>query len=84
MPTDSFNPIMKLNLLILLILFTYNLFGQEQPVEMADIFRQEGKIYVVIAVIVLILIGLFIYLISIDKRLKKIQDKFQDYKTNNH
>ena len=46
---------------------------QSQPVEMADAMRSSGKIYVVIATIVIIFIGLAIYLFSIDRRLKKIE-----------
>jgi CcmD family protein len=46
---------------------------QTQSVEMADALRSSGKIYVVIAVIVIIFGGLAIYLFSIDRRLKKIE-----------
>ena len=46
---------------------------QNQPVEMADAMRSSGKIYVVIATIVIIFVGLAIYLFSIDRRLKKIE-----------
>jgi hypothetical protein len=43
-----------------------------QP-EMADLLRSNGKIYTVVAVCLLILSGLFIYLFSIERRLKKIE-----------
>ncbi len=46
---------------------------QSAPVEMADEMRSSGKIYVVIATIVIIFTGLAIYLFSIDRRLKKIE-----------
>lgn len=42
-------------------------------IEMADIMRAEGKIYVVVGVIALIFIGIVLYLISIERRLKKIE-----------
>lgn len=42
-------------------------------VEMADAFRAEGKIYVVLAVILIILFGLFFYLVRIDRKLTKIE-----------
>lgn len=35
--------------------------------------RDSGKIYVVVAVIAIIFIGLAVYLFSIDRRLKKIE-----------
>lgn len=39
-----------------------------------DFMRSNGKIYVVVAVIVTIVIGLFIYLFSIDRKIKKLED----------
>jgi CcmD family protein len=44
-----------------------------QDVEMADVMRSSGKIYVVIGTIVIVFAGLAIYLFSIDRRLKKIE-----------
>jgi len=46
---------------------------QSNSVEMATGLRSSGKIYVVVAVISVIFIGLVAYLFSIDKRLKKIE-----------
>lgn len=43
-----------------------------------DFMRSNGKIYVVVAVVVTIVAGIFIYLINLDrkiKRLEKDQDK---------
>ncbi len=48
-------------------------FAQENDVEMADIMRESGKIYVVVAVISIILAGLLIALISVDRRLKRME-----------
>ena len=42
-------------------------------VEMADKFREEGKIYVVLAIVLLILTGLFIYLIRIGKKVSDLE-----------
>ena len=64
----------KILLSALLLLGYIAAFAQQaQPVEMADALRSSGKIYVVIAVVVIIFIGLAIYLFSIDRRLKKIE-----------
>jgi heme/copper-type cytochrome/quinol oxidase subunit 2 len=52
--------------------------GKAQTVaapEMADTFRSEGKIYVVITVISIIFICLIGYLIYIDIKLRKLEDK---------
>jgi CcmD family protein len=46
---------------------------QATNVDMADTFRSSGKIYVVIATISIIFIGLALYLFAIDRRLKKIE-----------
>jgi len=46
---------------------------QATNVEMADTMRSSGKIYVVIAIIATIFVGLAIYLFAIDRRLKKIE-----------
>ncbi len=59
---------------LILFLSTFFSFAQQtNDVEMADQMRSSGKIYVVIATIVIVFIGLAIYLFSIDRRLKKIE-----------
>lgn len=42
-------------------------------VEMADTFRSEGKIYTVIVIVLLILIGIFFYLYRIERKIDKIE-----------
>jgi CcmD family protein len=64
----------KLTFLLLLLLSCTSLFAQaDQTVQMADVMRSSGMIYVVVAIIAVIFIGLAIYLFSIDRRLKKIE-----------
>jgi len=41
--------------------------------EMADTLRQSGKIYVVVAAVVVIVAGLLIYLISLDRKVSKLE-----------
>jgi hypothetical protein len=43
--------------------------------QMADMFREEGKIYVVISVISIIFLALVVFLVYIERKLKKIEDK---------
>lgn len=45
--------------------------------KMADAFRSEGKIYVVIAVLGIIFICLITYLVYIDIKLKKIETRLK-------
>jgi uncharacterized membrane protein len=42
---------------------------------MAGVMRENGKIYVVVAVVVTILVGLFIYLISVDRKVTRLEKK---------
>jgi CcmD family protein len=46
---------------------------QAQDAEMADVMRSNGKIYVVIAVMVTILLGVVIYLIRLDRKISKLE-----------
>lgn len=46
--------------------------------EMADALRQDGKIYVVVAVIVVILVGLLAYLVSIDRKVSRLEKELRD------
>ena len=48
---------------------------KDDPVQMAGVMRENGKIYVVVAVVVTILIGLFIYLISVDRKVSRLEKK---------
>ncbi|WP_246853535.1 CcmD family protein [Rufibacter aurantiacus] len=41
--------------------------------EMADVMRQDGKIYIVVAVLVSILLGILFYLISLDRKIGKLE-----------
>ena len=62
--------------LILFLSMSLSGFGQEAAtsgIEMADAMRSSGKIYVVVAVLVIIMAGLLIYLINIDRKVGKIE-----------
>jgi K+-transporting ATPase A subunit len=58
---------------LILAITTLQLFAQGNDVEMADSLRSDGKIYIVVICILIILIGLLAYLFSLDKRIKKIE-----------
>lgn len=47
--------------------------ARAQEVEMADTMRSNGKIYVVVAVCLSILIGLFIYVYMLDKKISRLE-----------
>ena len=48
------------------------LFAQDKPA-MADTMRSNGKIYVVVAVCLTILIGLFIYVFIVDRKVSRLE-----------
>lgn len=41
----------------------------------ADFMRSNGKIYVVVAIVVTILIGLFVFLIGLDRKIRRMEKK---------
>jgi len=43
-----------------------------------DFIRSIGKIYVVVAVLVIVLLGLFAYLYFLDRRLTNLEEQIQD------
>lgn len=58
----------------LLLIFHLAVLAQEkEEVEMADAMRQNGRIYVVVAVVITIFIGLIIYLIRLDKKITNLE-----------
>ena len=44
-----------------------------QDAEMADTFRSEGKIYVVVAIILIVLAGLVTYLFILDRKMTRLE-----------
>jgi tellurite resistance protein TehA-like permease len=68
----------RISLTFVILLTTLNLFAQGSEIEMADALRSSGKIYVVVACIVIILVGLLAYLFAIEKRLKLLEKKSVD------
>lgn len=59
--------------LALITLLISSFVAKAQDLQMAETMRSEGKIYVVIAVLCVILLGLIIYLISIDRKVSKLE-----------
>jgi hypothetical protein len=55
-------------------------FAQPEQAEMADVLRSNGKIYIVLGVVMIVLGGLFIYLFSIEKKVKKLEEKIENEK----
>ncbi len=61
-------------IIIILIMLSTNLYAQSsQTVEMADVLRQSGKIYTVVLGLVVILTGMIIFLIKVDRKISKLE-----------
>jgi CcmD family protein len=45
-------------------------YSTEEP---TDFMNSNGKIYVVMAVVIIIVLGLFLYLVNLDKKIKKLE-----------
>lgn len=72
--------IKKPSLLAFFLCLSTFLFAQPGgDVEMADTMRQNGKIYVVVAVVLTILVGLLLYLVRLDRKISKLEKN-----THNH
>ena len=62
----------RLFVLMAAVLLSTAGYAQEKA-EMADLMRSNGKIYVVVAVCLTILIGLFLYIFMIDRKMSRIE-----------
>jgi hypothetical protein len=54
---------------------------ESEKVEMADLFRSEGKIYVVVLVVVILITGLIVYTILTDRKILKLQRELDGLKS---
>ena len=70
----------KLLLILVFIIYFTATFAQQEQAEMADVMRSNGKIYVVVGVILIVLGGLIAYLVSIERKVKKLEQKIEDEK----
>lgn len=75
---------MKKLLTILFIVFSLSAMAQDKipvteadytntTVEMADVMRGDGKIYVLVGIIGIIFVGITVYLISTDRKISRLE-----------
>jgi predicted membrane channel-forming protein YqfA (hemolysin III family) len=62
------------------VCLTIGFMARAQEVDMADAMRSSGKIYVVVACVVVLFIGILIYLIRLERKVSKIEG----YQKENH
>ena len=66
------------NTFLILIAMCISTAAGAQDAEMADGMRSNGKIYVVVGIIVIVLAGLFTYLFMTDRKLTRIEKQLQE------
>ena len=71
--------ILKSFFCVLIVALSLNVQAQSE-VQMADTMRSEGKIYVVVSIILIILVGLIAYLFLMDRKVKKLEDQLSERK----
>lgn len=64
----------RLLLLVCCVFCNMMVFAQDNKPEMADVMRSNGKIYVVVAVCLTILVGLFIYVFLLDRKISRLEN----------
>ncbi len=65
--------IRKLTLLFPALILSLLCLAQDKPVEMADTMRGNGRIYVVVAVVLTILTGLILYVARLDRKISRLE-----------
>lgn len=69
------NIIVRITGLVLLIIT--NVGVAQTEVEMADTMRSEGKIYVIVAIVLIVLAGLVVYLFMLDRKVKNLENRLK-------
>lgn len=67
----------KFLILTLLSLCSLAAHAQAAEVEMADTMRGNGKIYVVVGIILIVLLGFIAYLFMLDRKLSRLEKEFK-------
>lgn len=68
----------KLLFTLIVILMSKTVATAQDTVDMADLMRSSGKIYVVVAVAMVVLAGIFIYLIVLDRKVTRMENRLKD------
>ncbi|MBL7722435.1 MAG: CcmD family protein [Chitinophagaceae bacterium] len=63
----------KTTALFLMLLLSAASIAQDKDVSVADTMRSNGRIYVVVAVVLTILTGLILYLVRLDRKITKLE-----------
>ncbi|RAJ87374.1 hypothetical protein CLV59_101123 [Chitinophaga dinghuensis] len=65
-------------LTIMLLLISFVASAQQQNTETGpvnELFRSNGKIYVIVGILVIIFLGIVLFLVNLDRKIKKLEDR---------
>ncbi|HLT71389.1 MAG TPA: hypothetical protein VKZ75_01995 [Cyclobacteriaceae bacterium] len=63
--------------LAIILLLTGQLARAQEQVEMADAMRANGKIYVIVGIVVIILAGMVAYLFLLDRKITRLENEVE-------
>jgi len=66
------------SIIAIALVFFGGIANAQSDVEMADGMRSEGKIYVVVGIILIVLTGLVVYLVTLDRKVKRLENLLGD------
>ncbi|MDB5211650.1 MAG: CcmD family protein [Sediminibacterium sp.] len=69
------NKVNRIIFVLMLAMFTAVAQAQTTDADTAGVMRSNGKIYVVVAIVITILLGLFFYVFSLDRKISKLEKK---------
>jgi cadmium resistance protein CadD (predicted permease) len=67
-----------LSFLFMMLALVYTASAQSEQPQMADAMRSNGKIYVVVVVCLVILLGLIGYVFRIDRKISQLEQQQKD------
>lgn len=66
----------RLVYIFLCLIMSVQVFAAESAA--IDFFRSQGKIYVVVAVLLAVFIGIIVYLISLDRKISRLENRIKN------
>ena len=64
--------IKKIVFALTFLIFTVMQLNAQQDIDMADTFRENGKIYVVVGILSIVFSGIIIFLIRLEKKVARL------------
>jgi len=65
--------IKKIVFALTFLIFTAMQLNAQQEIDMADTFRENGKIYVVVGILSIVFSGIIIFLIRLEKKVARLE-----------